>query len=342
MVATLLLGLYTSWAQTPSMSSATQTPAQKEAPPPGSAEPGSRLQAIASLEKLAQTNPNQKGVQHDLGVAYYRSGKLVLARQAFERALASDPADMESVQLEGLTLYRLGQPSAAIPYLQRVKQWSPDANADASHVLGLCFLNAGKLDEARHAFASEYNVAPDSGPAYLVLARMLLIANLPDQGDIAAQKALALSPSLPLTHFVLGEVALYKSDVERAITEFEAERALNPAYAPVYERLGDAYLRASRFDQAQQSLLQSLAMDTSSTGPFLLMGKVLLRREDPENAAMYLKHAEKMDPSNPIAHTLLGQAYRRLGQEAEAKRELDTAAGIHASNQLKLQPQPTP
>lgn len=299
---------------------------------------GKSAEAIASLEALANAHPDQKSLQHDLGVAYYRTGKLVEARKAFERAIAADPKDLESVQLEGLTLYRLGQPEAAIPYLQRVRDFSPNANADANHVLGLCYLNSRKYDEARRAFAAEYSLQPESGAAYLVLAKMLMTANLPEQAAEAAQKALTLSPSLALAHFVIGEVALYKSDVDRAITEFQAERAINPGYAPVYERLGDAYLRLNKFDAAQEVLMQSLALDTTSTGPFILMGKVLLRKNDPENAAMYLKHAEKMDPSSYIAHTLLGQAYRSLGQEAQAKEEFATAANIHAANQLQLQP----
>lgn len=299
---------------------------------------GKTVEAIATLEKLAAANPKQPGLEHDLGLAYYRTGKLVEARQAFERAIAADPADLESVQLEGLTLYRLGQPAAAVPYLERVRQWTPNANADASHVLGLCYLNSGRFDDARRAFASEYAVPPDGGSAYLILSKMLMTANLPEQGGQAAQKALAISPGLPLAHFLLGEVALYKSDVDRAVAEFEAERALNPTYAPVYERLADAYIKTGKYDQAQEALMQSLALDTSSTGPFLLMGKVLLRKNDPQNAAMYLKHAEKMDPSNFITHTLLGQAYRSLGQEAEAKQEFDAAAKIHAASELKLQP----
>ncbi|HEY1578333.1 MAG TPA: tetratricopeptide repeat protein [Terracidiphilus sp.] len=299
---------------------------------------GKSADAIATLQALATAHPDQKNLQHDLGLAYYRTGKLVEARKSFERAIAADPKDMESVQLQGLTLYRLGQPQAAIPYLQRVQEFSPNANADASHVLGLCYLNSRSFDEARRAFAAEYSLQPESGAAYLVLAKMMMAGNLPDQGAEAATKALTVSPSLPLAHFVLGEVALYKSDVELAIKEFEAERAINPAYAPVYERLGDAYLRSNKFDAAQETLMQSLALDTSSTGPFILMGKVLLRKNDPENAATYLKHAEKMDPSNYIAHTLLGQAYRSLGEEAQAKEEFATAANIHAASQLKLQP----
>lgn len=301
-------------------------------------EHGKSTEAIASLETLANAHPHQKGLQHDLGLAYYRTGKLLEARKAFESAIAADPKDLESVQLEGLTLYRLGQPAAAIPYLQRVREFSPNANADASHVLGLCYLNSQNFDEARQAFAAEYALQPDSGAAYLLLAKMLMAANLPDQGAEAAQKALTISPTLALAHFVVGEVALYKSDVESAIKEFQAERVINPAYAPVYERLGDAYLRSNKLDAAQEALMQSLALETASTGPFILMGKVLLRKNDPENAAMYLKHAVKMDPSSYIAHTLLGQAYRSLGQEAQAKGEFATAESIHAASQLKLQP----
>src|SRR5215469_7001290 len=67
---------------------------------------GKSAEAIASLETLEKAHPDQKGLQHDLGVAYYRTGKLVEARKAFERAIAADPKDLESVQLEGLTLYR--------------------------------------------------------------------------------------------------------------------------------------------------------------------------------------------------------------------------------------------
>jgi Tfp pilus assembly protein PilF len=53
---------------------------------------------------------------------------------------------------------------------------------------------------------------------------------------------------------------------------------------------------------------------------------------------MYLKHAEKMDPSNFITHTLLAQAYHKVGQDDEAKRETDLASKIHVEDQPKLQP----
>ncbi len=302
-------------------------------------EHGQTQEAIAMLEKLA-ANPGEaaKGVHHELGIAYYRAGKLLSAEKAFASAMDEDPNDMEAVQMRGLTLYRLGRPAAAIPFLERVRQWTPNANADANYVLGLCYLNAQRFDDARQAFADQFSVPSNSGAAYLLLGNMLMIANLPEAAADAAKKALELTPKLPRAHFLLGEFYLFKSDTDRALREFEQEREINPANPSVYDRLGDVYLRSGQYQLAQESLAKAISLDTSSTGPFIQMGKVLLKRGDPKTSLLYLQHAEKMDPGNYITHTLLGQAYRSLGREEDAKKEIDAASKIHADSQLKLQP----
>jgi tetratricopeptide (TPR) repeat protein len=273
-----------------------------------------------------------------LGIAYYRTGKLLSAEKAFGLAISEDPTDMESVQMRGLALYRLGRPAEAVPFLERVRQWTPNANADANYVLGLCYVNSNRYDDARVAFANQFAVAPNSGPAYLLLAKMLMQANMPEAAAEAVKKALELTPGLPLAHFTLGEFYLFKSDIVQALREFEQEREINPANFAVYDRLGDAYTRTGKYQEAQVALAKAISLDTSSTGPFIQMGKVLLRRNDPQTSLLYLQHAEKMDPSNYITHTLLGQAYRSLGREDDAKKEIEAASKIHAESQLKLQP----
>ena len=302
-------------------------------------EHGKPQEAIAMLEQLAATaGESAKGLQHELGIAYYRSGKLLSAEKAFARAINEDPNDMESVQMRGLSLYRLGRPAAAIPFLERFRQWTPNANADASYVLGLCYVNSNRYDDARVAFANQFAVSPTSGAGYLLLGKMLMQANLPEAAADAAKKALDLTPKLPLAHFMLGEFYLFKSDTAQALREFEQEREINPANFAVYDRLGDVYTRSGKYQEAQEALAKAISLDTSSTGPFIQMGKVLLRRNDPQTSLLYLQHAEKMDTGNYMTHTLLGQAYRSLGREEEAKKELDRASKIHAANELKLPP----
>jgi tetratricopeptide (TPR) repeat protein len=299
---------------------------------------GQPAAAIALLQPLASATPAVKGAAHELGVAYYRTGKLTDALQAFTQAEREDPNDMESVQLHGLTLYRLGRPADAIPYLQRVRQWMPNADADANHVLGLCYLNSQQYDAARKTFAEQYGVPADSGAAYLFLGNMLMQANLPEQARTAALQALKVAPQLPLAHFMIGEVDLFKSDVSGALQEFEQERTINPAYPATYDRLGDVYIHMGKYQEAQESLTRALSLDTSSTGPFILMGKVLLARGDAPTASMYLRHAEKMDANNYMIHALLSQAYRKMGDEENAKREVDLVSKIHAADRLTIQP----
>jgi tetratricopeptide (TPR) repeat protein len=296
-------------------------------------------QAIAILEQLAASQPVPKGVEHELGIAYYRTGKLVEARSAFAKAIEEDESDKESVQMEGLSLYRLGQPEAAIPYLERVRDWMPNANTDAQYVLGLCYLNARRYDDARESFAAQYGEPKDSAGAYLLLATILRRINLPDAAVAQAQKALALSPNLPMAHFMLGQIALHKLDFAEAIRQLEAERAINPGYAPIYDGLGDAYLKQNRMNEAQQALIKAIALDTTLTESFQNMGKLLLQRRDIKTAIMYLKHAERMDPDDSTTHLLLAQAYHRVGQDDDARRESDLAGKIKAEDRLVLDPQ---
>lgn len=330
----MLASVSSLFAQTP----AAPQPQDKLARAHEALEHGHADQAIALLREMAATQPVPAGVERELGLAYYRTGKLRDARQAFAAAVEQDPKDIESVQMEGLTLFRMGQPAAAIPYLERVRQWTPNAGTDANYVLGLCYLNANRYDDARAAFARQFGEPPNSGAAWLLLAQMLQRANLSRQAAVEAQKALDLAPGLPMAHFLLGEVALFDSNIDEALKQFEAERQVNPDYAPVYERLGDAWLRVNKLDEAQQSLTKALSLDMSSTGTFILMGRVLLRRQDASTAIMYLKHAEKMDPSNPITHASLAQAYRLAGDDENARRENELAAQSHLNNQLKLEP----
>jgi len=294
-------------------------------------------EAIAILKKLAAVESPAKGVEHELGTAYYSVGELEEAKGAFAKALEQDAADQDSARMEGLVLYRLGQANAAIPYLERVVQWTPDANADAQTVLGFCFVSVKRYDDARITYAKLFDEPPESAAAYLLLATILRHMDLSEPAAIQAQKALDISPGLPMAHFMLGEIALEKSDFELAARQFQAERRTNPDYAPAYERLGDAYMRLEKLPEAQMALTKAITLDTTLTSAFVKMGIVLLRRQDVQTAIMYLEHAEKLDPNDFETHSFLAQAYHRVGQEGNAKRENAIADKIHHESQTVLQ-----
>jgi tetratricopeptide (TPR) repeat protein len=312
-------------------------------PPPNQSVPGfaeaRRLmqqgkydQAISQLQELSAKEPGLKGLPHELGTAYYKKGDYIKAIDSFKAAVEQDPHDNEAVQLLGLSYYLSGRPTEAIPQLEKVQTWYPRANVDASYILGLCYIQTKSYPHARAAFAKMFDVPSESAPAYLFTARMLFRQEFDPIAEEYAQKAIALDPKLPLAHFLLGELYLFKSRVPESIAEFQKELVINPGDAAAYYKLADAYSRIQKFDDAERLLQRSIWLDATSTGPYILMGKVLDKKGEPELAVRSLRHAVAMDPNNPITHHLLGQAYRDLGNSEEAERELKTAQQLGAKD----------
>jgi len=291
-------------------------------------------QAIAQLQELSAKDPGLKGLPHELGTAYYKKGDYIKAMDSLKAAIEQDPHDNEAVQLLGLSYYLSGRPADAIPLLEKVQTWYPRANVDASYILGLCYIQTKDYPHARSAFAKMFDVPPESAPAYLFTARMLFRQEFDPIAEEYAQKAVVLDPKLPLAHFLLGELYLFKSRVPESIAEFQKELAINPGDAAAYYKLADAYSRIQKFDDAERLLQRSIWLDATSTGPYILMGKVLEKKGEPELAVRSLRHALAMDPNNPITHHLLGQAYRDLGNTEEAERELKTAQQLGAKDDV--------
>jgi tetratricopeptide (TPR) repeat protein len=298
---------------------------------------GQTADALEQLDAMAVQQPAPAGVNRLRGLALYSQNQFVEADTAFAIALKQDPHDQESIQLRGLTLFRLGRPADAIPLLESAHELTGQTRVDPNYVLALCYIDTGQYDSARRAFALQYGFPADSAAAYLLAARMLMRREyLPVARQFGA-KALELDPQLPLAHALLGEIALAGEHLDEAIGEFEKERVRNPLDGGIYDRLGDAYTRAADYTKALQSLQRALLLEPNSTGPYILLGKVLLKRQDPAGALMYLERAERMDSGNYITHSLLGQAYRSLGRTEDASRETQISQKIQAASEPKLE-----
>ena len=292
---------------------------------------GQLKEAEAKLTELSAQHPEPAGTERLLGTIQYQRNNFAAADAALERAIAQDHNDLDAVQLRGVTLYRMGKAAEAIPLLERSNSAIAASNSDSTYVLAVCYMDVHRYDDARRIFAKQYKLAPASAGAYLFLARMLLRRNYPVEAAQMAQKALTIDPRLPLAHLLLGQIALSKSEQNEAVTQLEEERRINPMDGEVYERLGDSYLRASRLEEAQQTLDCAVLLEPNATGPYILLGQVLLKREDPATALNYLLRAEKMDQGNHLTHVLLGQAYRAAGRKDDATREYKTAEAMQNS-----------
>jgi tetratricopeptide (TPR) repeat protein len=324
LAAILFLSLSSVGAQSTAPADATpppQTPEAKLQSARDLASHGRLDKAMALLDDLAATTPELPGVERLRGLIFYQREALTDAVAAFKKAIDQDPQDNEAIEMEGVSLFRLGRPADAVPFLEKSRSSVVSANVDPQYVLALCYIDTSRYDDSRHAFAAQFGFQPDSAEAYLLSGRMLLRRAYADQAITSAHKALELNPKIPLAHELLGEAALAKADVPTAITELQAEITNNPMDPAAYERLGDALVRSGQYNDARVTLNRAVLLEPNSTAPFILLGQTFLKLQQPIEALHYLTHAAVMDPNNYVTHNLLGQAYKATGQLAEANRE---------------------
>ena len=297
---------------------------------------GRLSKAMVLLDQLAAQSPEPAGVERLRGINFDQKEDFAHAIEAFTKASDQDPNDRESIEMHGVSLFRTGRSPEALPLLEQAHATVIRANIDPEYVLGLCYTDVKRYDEARHAFATQYGFAPDSAESYLLAARLFLRREFPAEAAGQARKALEINPTLPLAHQLLAEVALAKADVAGAIRELEAERKINPLNGLMYDRLGDAYLRNGQYEEAQQALNRAVLLEPNSTAPYILLGETFLKLNHPIEALHYLDHAVKMDPSSYLIHNLLGQAYKATGQVEEANREFQLVVDLQHNDR----PQP--
>jgi tetratricopeptide (TPR) repeat protein len=294
-------------------------------------------QSLEELNAIGKQSPEPAGVERLRGFIFYQQNQFVEADAAFAKALEQDPKDMEAMQLRGVTLFRMGKAADAIPLLEQAHASIPNANIDPNYVLGVAYMQLGRFDDARRAFAVQYGFAPDSAPAYLLAARMFFHQENVPAARASATKALQLNANLPLAHQLLGEIALATGDITAAIAELQKEEQLNPLNGELYDRLGDAYLRNRQFTEAQHALNRAVLLEPNATGPYILLGKLMLNQQNPVMAGMYLERARQMDPGNYMTHFLLGQVYRTEGRRDDAALEFRAAEQLQSSHPPKME-----
>ncbi len=89
----------------------------------------------------------------------YQAGDFGAAEAAYRKALAADPADIDSRMALGVVLRRLGRLDEALEMLERSVTEAPgDFRAYANY--GLALQTARRLDDAVSAYRSAYRLEP--------------------------------------------------------------------------------------------------------------------------------------------------------------------------------------
>ena len=289
---------------------------------------GRAAEAVTRLRSLDTRDPKANVL---LGVALFHANDPMAAIETLRPAVASlpvaDASRREGVQVLGLALYLAGRVAESIPYLEETQAAFPQSS-ETAYALGTAYVQTNQVDKARGAWATAFGQLADSAAASLLTAQMMIRAGFEDAADAELKRAIARDPKLPQAHFLLGQSALFRGNLDDAVKLLREELSINPANSFAMDRLGDAYLRQDKTADAVAVLLRSTWVNPNFSGPYILLGRTYTRTGDLAAAEGNLRKATDLDPNNRAAHYLLAQVLQRLGRQTEAAKELEIAARL--------------
>src|ERR1044072_2708795 len=197
-------------------------------------------------------------------------------------------------------------------------QTKPNAREEAyrANNIGVALLEQFKYKEAADAFRRALQIEPS-----LALARINLgiaLFNVPDLP--AAQKelqaAIALAPSAPQPHYVLGLLAKTQNRPEEAIAAFQKVLSIDKDDVGANVNLGQLYAQQRKYPEAIAVLRTGLAAEPYNATALYNLGTALLRAGQRDEGQKVIAQFQELRQRG--TGTTLGSNYLEQGRYAEA------------------------
>jgi hypothetical protein len=156
----------------------------------------SRRKRIAALELMIRDNPSA-GNYEELGELLMEEGKLVQARDAFDKAIGARSNTLDCFYRRGVCAALLGDAAGALPDLEKVVAKEPnyDFNRGAG-LLAQAYAQTGQKDQAEALFR-RVTVTSTLSETYLNFADLLASEGRHAEARQWAQKVLDKEPTMP-------------------------------------------------------------------------------------------------------------------------------------------------
>ncbi|MBZ5567983.1 MAG: sulfatase-like hydrolase/transferase [Acidobacteriia bacterium] len=192
----------------------------------------------------------------------------------------------------------------------------------------------GRTEEARADLQKAVALDASSAPALSELGQVeIKAADYPQAAEHLAA-AVSLRPSDSNALYYLSVARAKAGDQAGAAEALEQSLRLAPTQFEARWLLGEVYGRSGQRKKAADELEAAVLMQPENSGVRLELGRILLEDKEYSAAVRQLEQVTRLQPKNAAAYTLLEQAYRATGNEAEARKA--------AANAARLGPKRTP
>ncbi len=250
-----------------------------------------------------------------------------LMRSLLARALAANPADVDSLRFHADLLRADGKSDAALAELNKILKQHPH-NAQTMIDIANLHSDAGRFAEARQSLAAARTLAGTSlglsfSEATLDFRESKLQAALE-----GTQRVLRVAPEHTPSILLAGAVHSALGAHHAAALELRKFLLVHPKHVYASKLLAAAHLGAQRPADALAVLLPLMADHADDAQLLALAGDASLRAREFNSAASYFERASALKPATAAFQTGLALSHMGSGDHRRAVAELERAAAL--------------
>jgi len=266
--------------------------------------------AVREYESVITLLPRNAEMQSNLGVALYFNHELTQALKVFRTAINLNAGLVAPHLFSGLARYRLSDPDAAVPELEKAISLNP-SDAIAHTWLGYAYSAQLRYEPALKELGIAQELDPNNVDVWFALGQNYL-----ELGRQATQQLLTVAPDGARAWQLSGEQLQLKGDSKGAVENYKAALTRRP-------QLSDVRSKVTELDGVI-SETASTADSQTSTSYQSEDNLYWQAHHAEEQARAAFEHVARVAPDSYRAHQIMADSLSAQEQYAKALEEYRT------------------
>lgn len=296
---------------------------------------GDEKAATIALRRATQLDTNDIRPHLLLGAIYDKQNQAVDAQAEYRAALAIDPNS--SVALDALSEDFIDRKDyASVIVLLDRPDGSETRTSRQSLNLGIAYAGEARLDDATRVLREGLNDDPNSLAIADELAVVLMLHGREKEAYALLDSVLARHPEDETTEVLYLHI-LVSSHGEKAPELADKLIASYPGNWEVSYLKGVLEMRDGNFTSARGFMERSIALNPKYDHSYADLGSVMASLGDLAGAKTDLMRAIDLGDAEPEVHYNLARVLMRLGDNAQAKEQMETYQKLKGTESSKAQ-----
>ncbi len=243
--------------------------------------------------------------------AHWNAGQAAEAGIYCQHVLAAWPGQADALHLLGLMAHAYGNLDLAIAHLHQACM-APRAPAVYSSNLAEMYRQKGMLAEGQEAAQRAVALDPSLVPGWSNLGILLQEAGKLEQSLACLERVVTLTPDAPEAHNNLANTYRRLDRLGQAEQHYRQALALNPHYAEAHSNLAFLLTAQGQYDQAAAEARMAIELNPRLVDAYLNLADVEVTRHRHAAALQVLDALQAFAPQHPAGLTARAKALAQL------------------------------